>query len=181
MFAPTESAAARVLVVGVGNILRGDDGFGPAVIRRLENEGLPEGVRAVELGIGGIGLVQELMEKYDVLIIVDAATRGGEPGTLYLLTPDVVDARTIPEAERHALTTDMHEAVPHRTLVIAAALGVLPPVVRLVGCEPAETDELNLELSPSVQQAVPKAIEAIRHVLAITRQEAVANSQQWPR
>ena len=161
----TQSARARVLVAGVGNILRGYDGFGPAVIRALESRGLPEGVRSIELGIGGIGLIQELMEKYDVLIVVDAINRGGEPGTLYLLEPEVPDAKKLSGAERQSLATDMHEALPNRMLVMAGALGLLPPVVRLIGCEPAETEELNLELSPKVRQAVPMAVEAIRDFL----------------
>jgi hydrogenase maturation protease len=149
-----------VLVAGIGNVLRADDGFGPAVVQALEMEGaLPPGARTVELGIGGIGLVHELLGGYDALIVVDAVDRGDRPGTLYVLEPDVPEPPARSGAE---LVTDMHEAVPARALAIARAIGALPPFVRIVGCQPAETEELSLELSPVARRAVPGAIAAVR-------------------
>lgn len=159
--------ACSVVVAGVGNVLRGDDGFGPAVVRALEAGGpLPDGVRTVEVGIGGIGLVHELMEGYDVLVVVDAVDRGGAPGSLYLLEPEVPRLEAIPETERPLLATDLHELVPGRILLTARALGILPRVVRIVGCQPAETEELSLELSPIVASAVPEAVSIVRAFLA---------------
>lgn len=152
----------RVLVAGMGNLLRGDDGFGPAVVRALEDAGaLPAGVRAVEMGIGGVGLVHELMDGYDALVLVDAVDRGGAPGKLYLLEPEVPDAAAIPAFERRELAADMHQAVPGPALVMARAVGALPPVVRMLGCQPAEVEEFCTELSPAVRQAVPAAVEMI--------------------
>lgn len=152
----------RVVVAGVGNVLRGDDGFGPAVVQALENAGgLPTGVRTVEVGIGGLGLVHELMEGCDALVVVDAVDRGGTPGTLYVLEPEVPEVEAIPEAERPLLARDLHEIVPGRVLLMARALGILPPVVRIIGCQPAETEEFSLELTPAVQRAVPTALRAI--------------------
>ncbi|HEV2131682.1 MAG TPA: hydrogenase maturation protease, partial [Longimicrobiaceae bacterium] len=74
----------RTLIAGFGNVLRGDDGFGVEVIHRLEAAG-PAGdeVRLLEVGTGGLALAQELLAGYDRLIIVDAMTCGGAPGTLY--------------------------------------------------------------------------------------------------
>jgi hydrogenase maturation protease len=158
--------AQRILVAGVGNMLRGDDGFGPAVVRALEAAGgLPPSVRLVELGIGGIGLVHELMDGYDTLILVDAVDRGGAPGSLYMLEPEVLDAAALPVAERCELSADMHQAVPERALVMARAAGVLPPLVRIIGCQPAETEDFSTALSPPIQAAVPAAVEM---VLALT-------------
>ena len=158
--------APRVLVAGVGNLLRGDDGFGPAVVSALDAEGvLPAGVRAVEIGIGGIGLVHELMAGYDALVVVDAVDRGGAPGTLYVLEPEVPDATALSAQERHELATDLHQAVPWRVLVMARAVGALPPVVRIVGCEPVETEEFCVALSPAVQRVVPDAVAAIHEIV----------------
>lgn len=155
-------APPRVLVAGVGNVLRGDDGFGPAVIQALEESGpLPPGMRTIEVGIGGIGLVHELLDGCDALVVVDAVDRQGEPGSLYILEPEVPDAEGISPAERHALATDLHEAVPGQVLILARALDALPPLVRIIGCQPAETEDFSLELTPVVQRAVPAAIEAI--------------------
>ena len=77
---------SRVLVAGVGNVLRGDDGFGPAVIQRLGE--LPAGVEKVETGIGGVALLQELLAGCDALVLIDAVDRGAAPGTLFELEPD---------------------------------------------------------------------------------------------
>jgi hydrogenase maturation protease len=163
----TGAALPRVVVAGVGNVLRGDDGFGPAVVQALERAGgLPPGVRLVEVGIGGIGLVHELLDGCDVLIVVDAVERGGEPGSLYLLEPEVPPVESISERERAGLAVDLHELVPGSVLLMARGLGVLPPVVRIVGCQPGETEDFALELTPAVASAVPAAVETVRSLVA---------------
>jgi hydrogenase maturation protease len=160
------SKSCRVLVTGMGNVLRGDDGFGPAVVQALENEGaLPVGVSVLELGIGGVGLVHELMDGYDLLIIVDAMDRDGPPGSLYITEVTVPEVMAIPSLRRYELGSDMHQAVPTPALLMARALGVLPPVVRMVGCQPAEVEEFCTELSPIVQQAIPAALQAIHRLI----------------
>lgn len=157
----------RVLVAGVGNVLRADDGFGPAVVQAIEPaELLPARVKVVDVGIGGINLVHELMDGYDALVLVDAVDRGGAPGALYVLEPTVPEVATLAGLERRALAADMHQAVPGPALIIARAVGALPPVVRIVGCQPAATDEFATELSPPVRRAVPAAVAAIRALLA---------------
>jgi hydrogenase maturation protease len=165
----------RVLVAGVGNVLRGDDGFGPAVVQALEADGgLPDGVRIVEVGIGGIGLVHELMDGYDALVIVDAVDRGGTPGSLYVLEPEVPEPAAVPAQERHELATDLHDAVPWRALVMARAVDALPPVVRIVGVQPAETEEFSTELSACVRTVVPAAVQEVRSIvegLGVEREE----------
>lgn len=171
-----------VLVAGFGNVLRRDDGFGVAVVRRLQSEPLPAGVRLLEVGIGGLALVQELLAgrqgpqttrgepgaPWRRLVVVDAVRRGGAPGTLYLLEPQVPDPAALEPAERQALLTDLHQAEPSRALLLARALGVLPAEVLLLGCEPAECDELGLELTPAVARAVEPAV---RRVLALSAAE----------
>jgi hydrogenase maturation protease len=163
---PAPPGGRRVLVAGVGNVLRGDDGFGPAVVRALDAEGPPPGVHTVELGIGGVSLVLELMDGYDALFLVDAVDRRGPPGSLYVLEPELPDVAALPGEEQRRLAGDLHDAVPARTLLIARASGVLPPVVRIVGCQPAETEELSTELTPAVARAVPRAVHAIRELVA---------------
>jgi hydrogenase maturation protease len=82
----------------------------------------------------------------------------------------------MPALERRELAADMHQAVPGPALVMARAAGALPPVVRIVGCQPVETEEFCTELSPSVQEAVPKAVEAILSFLQQNgRHEEVRN------
>lgn len=151
----------RVLVAAFGNELRGDDGFGIAVLRQLEGlrqQDLPVELRLLEVGTGGLWLAQELLSPYDRLIIVDAISRGAEPGTVSVLkVGDVPDAEGI----------DMHLAVPSRALAVAKALGALPPETFLVGCEPADVDELTMELSDCVSRAVPAAVRYVRYLLEV--------------
>jgi hydrogenase maturation protease len=146
----------RTLIAGFGNVLRGDDGFGVAVIRRLGEDGLPPEVELMEVGTAGIRLAQELLTRYDRLIVVDAMARGGAPGTVYVTAVESVE----PAAE-----VDLHLAVPARALSVAKALGALPGEVFIVGCEPADVDELTTALTPAVRAAVDTALGHVRRLL----------------
>ena len=146
----------RTLIAGFGNVLRGDDGFGVEIIRRLEAQPLPPGVTLMEVGTAGLRLAQELLSPYDHLIVVDAMTRGGAPGSVYTLRVDEVAPAT---------EVDMHAAIPSRALAIAKALGALPADVHLVGCEPEGVDELGAALSPAVRQAIAPALTRIRALM----------------
>ncbi len=81
----------RILIAGIGNIFLGDDAFGVEVVRRLSRSArkLPDEVRIVDFGIRGFDLAYALMEGYEVAILVDATPRGGVPGTLYTIEPDL--------------------------------------------------------------------------------------------
>lgn len=162
----TETPAPRFLVAGMGNVLTGDDGFGVRVVEALQaGAPLPPSVRLMEVGIGGIHLVQELMTGYEALIVLDAVDRGGEPGTVYTLEPEVREVSELCEAERAEFLADMHYTVPAKALMLARALGVLPETVYIVGCQPRTVD-LGLELSGSVAGAVDVAARRVRTVLA---------------
>jgi hydrogenase maturation protease len=148
----------RTLIAGFGQVLRGDDGFGIEVLRRLGERGVAsDTVELLDVGTGGIRLAQELMTLYERLIIIDATTRGGEPGTVYsLVVDDVMPTREI----------DMHTTVPSRALEVARALGPLPREIYLIGCEPESVDELTTDLSPRVAAAVDEAVRRIEEILS---------------
>ncbi len=147
----------RTLIAGFGNVLRGDDGFGVAVLQRLAERGTAsDTVELLDVGTGGIRLAQELITPYDRLIIIDATTRGGVPGSVYTLVVDGV---------RSTNEIDMHTTVPSRALEVAQALGPLPPQIYMVGCEPAIVDEWTMELSPAVASAVDRAVREIEQLL----------------
>lgn len=152
---PILASPMRILIACVGNVLRRDDGFGHAVAARLV--GLPSEVTVVETGIGGIDLLQELMLGYDGLLVVDAVDRGGEPGTIFVIRPEV-DA-----AEAHV--PDVHLANPQRVLSMAKALDCLPPRVGIVGCQPGDVDGLGEPLTPAVERAVDVAVASLREVV----------------
>src|SRR6266511_3357417 len=150
----------QTLVAGIGNIFLGDDGFGVEVVRRLAERPLPEGVRVADFGIRGFALAYALLEGYDAVILVDATRRGGRPGTLYVIEPDLND-QDEPGAPEAALAT--HGMDPVKVFRLVRALGGRLPRVRLVGCEPATfgPEEGEMGLSEPVRAAVSGAIELI--------------------
>lgn len=148
--------ASRVLVAAVGSTLRGDDGFGPALLARLRAV-LPPVVNAGDFGTHGIALVQALHAGYDVLVLLDACVRGGAPGTVYVIEPDVPTAPSPITAAGLDVLADAHVTEPARALMLARALGVLPARVWMVGCEPRRTDDHRLGLSAPVAAALEPA------------------------
>lgn len=153
------------MVGGVGNLLRGDDGFGVVVAQRLLAGDVPSGVRVLDVGIGGIHLVQELMDPVDALVVVDAMDVGRAPGTVVVVRPDVQDVTALPLSRRRDQLADVHYAVPERAFMLARALDVLPAVVWMVGCQPECTDHLGEGLSPVVSHAVDVAAVEVRRLV----------------
>jgi len=161
---------SRVLIACVGNVLRGDDGFGVFVAEELAGRSLPTGVELIETGIGGMSIVQELMDGYDALIVVDAVDRGAPPGTVFVLEPDVPEPDGLSTDQWREQFSNLHLAEPSRILLLARAAGVLPPNVILVGCQPEHIEEYEPTLTASVQRAVSvaanRAVELATNMLA---------------
>lgn len=136
---------------------------------------LPDGVRVVETGIGGIALVQELQEGWDALIVADAVDRGREPGTVMLIEPDVIDVHALSWGERTDLLADAHLATPERVFMLSKALGVLPDRLLMVGCQPLDADAIGIEISEPVAAAIEIAVaEILRHVAELVALDSPA-------
>jgi hydrogenase maturation protease len=156
-----DPSARTVLIAGIGNVFLADDAFGVEVARRLAQRELPVGVKVADYGIRGMDLAYELQEDYDAAILVDAVPRGQAPGTLYVIEPDSEGAEPV---------LDAHSMDPVRVLGLARTLGSLPPRVLVVGCEPAtgmtlDDEELVMELSAPVRDALEPAVELVESVL----------------
>lgn len=157
----------NVLIAGVGNVLRGDDGFGVALAQHLlQSNSFPPHVTVVEFGIAGVRLVQELLSGYDALIVLDSVDRNTRAGTVHVLEPTVPQIADLPLEQRRDFLSDMHYTNPARALILAKALGILPPRVLIVGCQPETCDELRLTLSPVVEAALPAAAIELERVIA---------------
>jgi hydrogenase maturation protease len=157
-------SSPRILIACIGNIFLGDDAFGVEVARRLAEHDLPDEVRAIDFGIRGIDLTYALLDGYETVVLVDAAPRGGRPGTLYLIEPE----RNFIEPPASAGTMlEMHSLDPAKVLRLAAAMGSSVQQVLLVGCEPATTggDDLVMEMSEPVRAAVDEAARLIESML----------------
>ncbi len=123
-----------ILVAGIGNIFLGDDAFGSEVARRLLRKPWPSSVRVEDFGIRGFDLTFALLETYDVVILVDATPRGGVPGTLYTIEPDLSELDR-PGAGATAL--EPHAMNPLNVLRAAKSMGAEFGEVLLIGCEPS--------------------------------------------
>lgn len=153
----------RILVAGVGNIFLGDDGFGVEVIRRLAERVMPEGVEVVDFGIRGMDLAYALQDDYKLVVFVDVTPRGGEPGTVYLIEPEI--------EEDGEVALDTHGMDPVKVIKLARVLGARPPRTLVVGCEPQvvisgeDYDDMLMELSEPVQAAVGEAVKMVESLV----------------
>ncbi len=154
-----------VLVACFGNVLRGDDGFGTAVAERLLLESLPAGVRVLDVGIGGIHFVQELLGGVDVLLVVDALDVGRRAGVVITQVPDVVDVTVLPIDQRRDELADMHYATPERAMMLARGLGVLPAATWVVGVQTTDTDRVGVGLSEPTAAAVGPVVDEVRRLI----------------
>lgn len=156
----------NILVAGVGNVLRSDDAFGVEVANRLlERETVPN-VTVVETGIAGIQLVSDLQEGYDAIIMIDTVDRERPPGTVMTIDYDVIDVHALDDNTKYDLLADMHLATPERSLMVARALGVLPPIVKMVGVQPVDVDTMAIGMSDIVTNAIPVTIDEIDRCIA---------------
>jgi len=148
-----------VAILGMGNVLLGDDGAGPAVIRYLEaHYELPEEVEAEDIGTPGLDLVPHLAERRTV-ILVDCVSTGGPAGTIKIYPK-----------ERIAAALNTNRLSPHDP-GLAESLGTLelageaPEHLTVVGIVPGST-ETGIGLGPEVRAAVPRVAEEVVRLLA---------------
>ncbi len=153
----------RVLIACIGNIFLGDDGFGVEVARRLAGRTLPAGTVLKDFGIRGLDLAYALLDPYELIILVDACQRGGEPGTIYVMEPDSPE----PEHPAGRAMLDPHDMNPQRVLRAVKEMGGSPGRIVIVGCEPDTLggDEGKLGLSEPVLAAIDEAIQVIESLL----------------
>ncbi|GIV89130.1 MAG: hydrogenase maturation protease [Chloroflexus sp.] len=83
-------AREQLLIIGCGNLLRGDDAVGPILVRRLLELGLPDGVGVADAGTSGMDVAFR-MRGLDTVILVDAARTGANPGTIYAVPGSIVE------------------------------------------------------------------------------------------
>ena len=160
--AAASGAESRILVAGIGNVFLGDDGFGVALAGRLAERELPAGVEVVDFGIRGMDLAYSIQDGYDAVLMLDATPRGGAPGTLYVIEPEL--DHTEPALETHAMD-------PARVLALVRALDGKPPRTLVVGCEPQtvlapDHEHVVAELSEPVRLALDEAVALVTTLLS---------------
>ena len=147
------------LIAGIGNILLGDDGLGPAVIRYLhEHCELPRDVEAVDLGTPGLDMVPHL-SRCERLILIDAVEDSGAPGEMRMYSGDALFRRTA------APRLSPHDPGLQETLLYLQLAGAAPVDVVLIGAIAGVT-EPGVGLSEPLLSAVP---ELARRALTMAR------------
>ena len=148
------------LILGVGNLLLGDDGVGLHLLGLLsrEAEHWHVGIEFVDGGAHGLMLLGSLSGR-PAVILLDAVTLGAPPGTVHVLCAE----QALALGRRPSRT--VHEGGAARLLAIASLTGDLPPLVRVVGIEPGRV-ELCVGLSDAVRAAIPEALRRAREAIA---------------
>lgn len=150
----------ELVVIGCGNLLRGDDGVGPIAIRRLWTHGIPDAVRLVDGGTAGIDVAFQMRGARRV-ILIDAASSGAAPGTIFRVPGDELEQ--LPPAaglHPHAVRWDHALALGRWLLGPGFPRDVTVILVEAASFEPGA------ELSAGVAAALEQVVELVRHECA---------------
>lgn len=156
----------RILIACIGNIFLGDDAFGCEVATLLAKRYLPQEVRLVDFGIRSFDLAYALMDGYETTIFVDAAPRGGKPGTIYVIEPD---RKEIDEIDSGRASFEPHGMDPLKVLHMVKSLGGSFNKIVVVGCEPAFTGEDGegfMGLSEPVEASLERAVDVVESLVS---------------
>ncbi len=146
----SEPVREKTIILGVGNLLMGDEGVGVHAAHQMERLPLPQGVEIVEGGTDGFKLIPVIL-KAGRLIVVDAVKGGGEPATLYRF--DIDQFQQFPDPYK----TSVHQIGIQQVVQLAGMVGA-PPRTTIIGVEPASM-EMCMELSPALLAKLPRVCE----------------------
>ena len=142
----------NVLILGVGNLLLTDDGFGVHVINALKNTVFPENITLLEAGTVSHQLIPMLREM-DVLIVVDAVEAGDAPGSVFRFSPDDLQFKSEQKLSLHQISLI-------DVLHMAEMTGGKPKTV-IIAVQPKDVSSWSLELTDEVKAVIPKVVELI--------------------
>jgi hydrogenase maturation protease len=163
----------RALLVCIGNELVADDGVGWAVYKYLRESRLPDCVRLVFLGLGGIDLLEEIAGE-ELLVVIDGVQLGALPGTLHLLGWDQLPATSARPVSGHGI--GIREAITVGRKLYPERV---PKEIFLLGVEGRCFDQLGTGLSGEVALAVPEAAAAV--LALVNSRSCMTNGvKEWP-
>lgn len=147
------TTAKRIRVIGIGNLLMGDDGLGVVAIEQLGRRHLPANIELIDGGCGGITLLQ-LISECDQAIIIDAADFGEKPGAILQLCADEIN-----ELQELPAQASLHQTGLAEVLSLAKKLEKLPPL-KLFLVQP-ERVERGLGLTETIEQVLPQLLDML--------------------
>jgi len=149
-----ETDLPHIMILGIGNVLFTDEGFGVHVIKKIEDQyTFPENIRVVDGGVLGVHLLG-VMSEADHLIVIDIIRNNGAPGSLYRIDSDGIPDRIRAKNSVHQI--DFLEA-----LTLCQALDKVPETV-ILGVEPKDMETLDVDMTPEIAAKVDPVID---HVL----------------
>jgi len=140
----------KVLIIGLGNPLLGDDGIGPRVVRELKKYPMPPAVQAIEAGGSFFNYWGFLLQSHHI-IAVDSMLGGGPAGTVYRVGPNSID-----ENKKCGIPHEIHFL---DVLKMASFYGSVPRLT-ILGVEPKNLN-YSLALSPEIEAKVPELVKII--------------------
>jgi hydrogenase maturation protease len=146
----------RLLVLGVGNVLLGDEGVGVHAVTRLQEESFPPEVEILDGGTGGFHLLS-LFQDYDPILMIDATMDGKPPGTVTLTHPRF--------ASDFPRTLSAHDIGLRDLLESATLLGPLPRLL-LITIAIDAIQSMQLELSERVRESLPEVVKMVKSVVS---------------
>ena len=149
-------AAPRILVMGVGNVLMGDEGVGVHAVRLLEQRAWPAGVALLDGGTGGFHLLSHV-GACDILVMIDATLDGRPPGTITVIEPRY--------ASDYPRALSAHDIGLKDLVDSAAILGSLPRVL-LVTIAVASLQPMQMTLSPQIEASLPELVATVERLVA---------------
>lgn len=150
-----------ILIIGIGNILLGDEGVGVHVIRELEKIRLPKNVEVIDMGVATFYLPSYIAERKKI-ILVDAVEGGGKAGDIYRLLPEDIE-------RKERIIFSLHEINISNIIDILRLEKPTVDVV-IVGVEPGEI-KWGVELSPPLKEKLPAVINFILQEISSFKKE----------
>lgn len=148
-----EADTRSIAIMGLGNLLLTDEGFGIHVIKLLEERyEFPSNVSLIDGGVLGLNLLG-IISEVDHLVVIDAVKNGKAPGSLYR-----IDGRAIPERVR--AKNSLHQVDFLETLTLCQALGKTPETV-ILGIEPEDIETLGIDLTQTTMTKVDQMIDMV--------------------
>ncbi len=143
----------RTLILGIGNLLQKDDGVGVHVIQYMQQHNvlLPQHVELLDGGIAGFDLISHMIQ-FDKIMIVDALNVHDKPGSIYRFAGEHLVSKSP--------NVSLHELGIAEVLKVLKIQGAYPDI-EVIGIVPENIKDLDMTLSPSVAESVPRVVDLI--------------------
>ena len=150
-----DSEHKKILILGIGNVILGDEGVGVHAIKYLEDQELPNFVDLLDGGTGEFYLLS-VLETYETIIMIDATLDNSPAGTLSIIEPEF--ASDFPKA------LSSHE-IGLKDLVESAALLNHLPKIFLITVSVKQIQDISMELSSEISKIIPEIHQLIKEIL----------------